>query len=283
MTTPGTPLRDRTPGIDESRPFLLRDSATCDSFRSGVVLGSAFEARNSRQNGVRQNPTLKQRASAQASRIACNLWSEAHPKLVEARGPLCQSSSHKPARSSAAARPQWVQGWIASDILAGDVLLKRRVVLPCSLASPAAELRVRGDARARRRGDDGRRGRGGVRSRSSILSWKAKNRKYIDDDSAAYIEKKTIDHSKEPFGLFYIMLKIHKLGPSLDGPLKTRPVVSDCSSVIHPIGKWADMMLQPFAKDQTSYLRDSFQLIDILSPIRVSKQMRLVTCDAVAM
>ncbi|EJK59878.1 hypothetical protein THAOC_19851 [Thalassiosira oceanica] len=71
----------------------------------------------------------------------------------------------------------------------------------------------------------------------SILGWKAKNRKYIDDDSAAYIEKKTVEHSKEPHGLFYIMLKIHKLGPSLDGPLKTRPVVSDCSSVIHPIGK----------------------------------------------
>ena len=117
----------------------------------------------------------------------------------------------------------------------------------------------------------------------AIFSWKAKNRQYIDDDSAAYIEKKTTEHSKEPFGQFYVMLKIHKLGPSLEGPLKTRPVVSDCSSVIHPIGKWADGMLQPFARDQQSYLRDSFQLIDILSPIRVSKKMRLFTCDAVAM
>ncbi|EJK72640.1 hypothetical protein THAOC_05809, partial [Thalassiosira oceanica] len=77
MTTPGTPLRGHkmadknssgaggmTPGIDESLPFLLRDSATCDSFRSGVVSGSAFEARNSRQNGVRQNPTLPFRSQS---------------------------------------------------------------------------------------------------------------------------------------------------------------------------------------------------------------------------
>ncbi|EJK44051.1 hypothetical protein THAOC_37444 [Thalassiosira oceanica] len=74
-----------------------------------------------------------------------------------------------------------------------------------------------------------------------------------------------------------------KLGASLDGPLKTQLVVSDCSSVIHPIGKWTDTMLQPFAIDQPLYHHDSFQLIDILSPIRVSKQMRLVTCDAVVM
>ena len=39
----------------------------------------------------------------------------------------------------------------------------------------------------------------------AIFSWKAKNRKYIDDDSAQYIEKKTTDHSKDPFGQFYVL------------------------------------------------------------------------------
>ena len=117
----------------------------------------------------------------------------------------------------------------------------------------------------------------------AIYGWKAKYRKYIDEDSAQYIEKETNKNRDDPFGLFYVMIKVHKLGPSLEGPIKTRPVVSDCSSVIHPIGKWTDMMLQPFAKDQPTYLRDSFQLIDILNPIRVSQGTRLFSCDAVAM
>ncbi|EJK58025.1 hypothetical protein THAOC_21879, partial [Thalassiosira oceanica] len=46
-------------------------------------------------------------------------------------------------RTSVAARPQWVQGWVASDIPAGDAPYERRVDLPRSLASPA----VRGSDR----------------------------------------------------------------------------------------------------------------------------------------
>ncbi|EJK69330.1 hypothetical protein THAOC_09422, partial [Thalassiosira oceanica] len=46
-------------------------------------------------------------------------------------------------RTSVAARPQWVQGRVASDISAGDAPYERRVDLPRSLASPA----VRGSDR----------------------------------------------------------------------------------------------------------------------------------------
>ncbi|EJK63479.1 hypothetical protein THAOC_15857 [Thalassiosira oceanica] len=48
----------------------------------------------------------------------------------------------EPDRGAVAARPQWVQGWVASDISAGDAPYERRVDLPRSLASPA----VRGPA-----------------------------------------------------------------------------------------------------------------------------------------
>jgi len=116
-----------------------------------------------------------------------------------------------------------------------------------------------------------------------IYGWISKNRKYIDDDSAAYIRKKTRENAEDPFGVFYVMLKIHKMGESYEGPLKTRPVVSDCASAIHPIGKWVDLMLKPFTTDKPSYLRDSFQLKEILSRTRVSRRARIFSCDAVAM
>ncbi|KAL7524256.1 hypothetical protein ACHAWF_000881 [Thalassiosira exigua] len=65
--------------------------------------------------------------------------------------------------------------------------------------------------------------------------------------------------------------------------MKTRPVMSDCASITHPLGKWVDTMLQPFAKAIQTYIRDSFELKAILARTRVPAGARLFTCDAKSM
>ena len=60
--------------------------------------------------------------------------------------------------------------------------------------------------------------------------------------------------SEEPWGLLYILFKVYK------NPLKTRPVVSYCGNILHPLGQLIIEWLQPLAKMQKSYFQDSFKL-----------------------
>ncbi|KAL7551348.1 hypothetical protein ACHAWF_014539 [Thalassiosira exigua] len=65
--------------------------------------------------------------------------------------------------------------------------------------------------------------------------------------------------------------------------MKTRPVVSDCVSLTHPLRKWVDIMLQPFAKAVPTYLKYSFELKAMLARMQVPPGARLFTCDAKSM
>ena len=67
----------------------------------------------------------------------------------------------------------------------------------------------------------------------SISGWITKYNAAIGNDAAHYLWSKLVENSKEPFGFFYVMPKIHKPGPKGS---KTRPVFSDCASLLHPIG-----------------------------------------------
>ena len=69
-----------------------------------------------------------------------------------------------------------------------------------------------------------------------------------------YIRHNTLKNCSDPFGYFYLTIKIHKT------PISTRPVCSDCASLVHPLGKWLDYALQPIVKEQHSYFKDSFAL-----------------------
>ncbi len=74
----------------------------------------------------------------------------------------------------------------------------------------------------------------------------------------AYIHHNTMKNRVDPFGYFYLTIKNHK------APISTRPVCSDCASLIHPLGKWLDLVLQPVVACQHSYFKDSFTLMQEL-------------------
>ena len=92
--------------------------------------------------------------------------------------------------------------------------------------------------------------------------------------SRAWDETKTID---EPFGYFYLLYKIHKT------PTSTRPVCSDCSSVIHSLGKVIDILLQPVAQGQPSFFKNSIEFKNLLSTTKLPPNTSLFTCDAQSM
>ena len=60
--------------------------------------------------------------------------------------------------------------------------------------------------------------------------------------------------NEEPRGFLYLLFKVHKV------PLKTRPVVSYCCNLLHPLGQLITEWLQPLARMRKSYFQDSFTL-----------------------
>ena len=112
---------------------------------------------------------------------------------------------------------------------------------------------------------------------SMILDWCRKHRnKGVTINDVKYI-RKSLRENRDPFGYFYTMYKIHKPGR------KTRPVCSDCSSVIHALGKWITTELNPIAQRQQSYFQNSFALKTILDEMEVPNNTKLFSCDAVSM
>ena len=96
---------------------------------------------------------------------------------------------------------------------------------------------------------------------SEIFRWTVKFRKEVGDDTVAFLRAKLKESKKEPFGFFYLLYKLHKT------PLKTRPVCSDCANTSHALGIWVNQILQPLAKSQQAYFKDSFSLKDLLELI----------------
>ncbi len=100
---------------------------------------------------------------------------------------------------------------------------------------------------------------------------------YVSKSSIDYIRHNTLKNCLDPFGYFYLTIKIHKT------PVSTCPVCSNCASIVHSLGKWLDYALQPIVKEQQSYFKDVFalkhQLVDLDLPLNVS----LITFDAVSM
>ena len=76
------------------------------------------------------------------------------------------------------------------------------------------------------------------------------------------------------------MPKIHKPGPKGS---KTRPVCSNCASLLHPIGQWLNEFLQPIAQSQAFHFPDSYHLKQELEELEVTPWTSLVTFDAVEM
>ena len=110
-----------------------------------------------------------------------------------------------------------------------------------------------------------------------IFDWTLRHRRKLTDDVVRYIRHHLDLSSKDPFGYFYLTVKLHKT------PLSTRPVCSDCASVPHALGKWLDHQLQPIVKDQATYFKDSYALKRELDKMNLPPNACIFTYDAISM
>ena len=109
-----------------------------------------------------------------------------------------------------------------------------------------------------------------TREYENISSLSVENKVYIRH----HINKNLHD---DPFGYFYLLMKIHKK------PMSSRPVCSDCASVVFPLGEWLNQVLQPIAIEQHSYIKDSFSLKRELNELTLPPNASLITFDAISM
>jgi len=114
-----------------------------------------------------------------------------------------------------------------------------------------------------------------------IEHWLDEYKHVVPKMAQAYIRKHMSECSKSPFGQFYLLYKIHK--GMKNGRWPTRPVCSDVSSISHGLGKWVTEQLQPIARAQKSYFKDTFALKDLLDKLRLTPNERFWKADATAM
>lgn len=111
-----------------------------------------------------------------------------------------------------------------------------------------------------------------------ISQWICNHRQSLDDDTTRYIRERVEKARADPFGYFYLLVKLHKT------PVSTRPVCSDCASLPHSIGKWVDKQLQPIVRQQQTYFQDSFTLKRLLENLEtLPPNACLFTYDAISM
>ena len=77
--------------------------------------------------------------------------------------------------------------------------------------------------------------------------------------------------------LFYTLTKIHK--PVLTG----RPIISGCDGPTERISSFLDHILQPIAKVQKSYLKDTTQFINFIEERKVPNNAILVSMDVTSL
>jgi hypothetical protein len=105
----------------------------------------------------------------------------------------------------------------------------------------------------------------------------SKNRALIGKTDLRFL-RHGLSHVKDPYNKLYLTYKVHKT------PVKTRPVVSTSGALTHPLGVWVDIQLQPIARSQPSYIKNSLALkqqLEALPPL--PPHARLFTSDASAM
>ncbi len=100
---------------------------------------------------------------------------------------------------------------------------------------------------------------------------------HLTKDSKKYIRQKIRDTTSDPFGYFYLTIKIHKT------PISMRPICSNLASQPHSLGQWVAFVLQPVVTSQTTYFKDSFALKRKLNTLVIPPNASLFTYDGVSM
>lgn len=77
--------------------------------------------------------------------------------------------------------------------------------------------------------------------------------------------------------IFYTLTKIHKPNPV------GRPIISGCEGPTERISSFLDFLLQPIAKQQKSYLKDTTDFINFVEKTKVEKNTVLVSMDVTSL
>ena len=104
---------------------------------------------------------------------------------------------------------------------------------------------------------------------TEIYQWTQKAGTCLSQDAGSYTRYWIQKNRFDPFGYFYLTIKIHKTSVS--------------TSLVHPLGKWLDYALQPVVADQPFYFKDSFSLKQELDKIVLPPNASIITFDAVSM
>ncbi len=110
-----------------------------------------------------------------------------------------------------------------------------------------------------------------------IFEWTRRHRESVPNEVIHYIRYHLDKANKDPFGYFYLLIKLHK------SPISTRPVCSDCASLPHALGKWVNTQLQPIVQRQATYFKDSYALKKMLDKLTLPPNATIFTYDAVSM
>ena len=99
-------------------------------------------------------------------------------------------------------------------------------------------------------------------------------RDYIDDMTNKWLCL-TPNPPRTP--VFYTLTKIHKPTPV------GRPIISGCDGPTERLSAFVDKLLQPIAKEQESYLKDSTDFINFIERTRVPYNAILVSMDVTSL
>jgi hypothetical protein len=111
----------------------------------------------------------------------------------------------------------------------------------------------------------------------NIATWLSKYSAILSANAKKFIQKKLGETINNPFGYFYLTIKLHK------SPVSTRPVCSNCTSLPHALGQWVDEQLQPIVKGQSTYFKNSAELKKELDKLMLPSNASLITYNAVSM
>jgi hypothetical protein len=85
--------------------------------------------------------------------------------------------------------------------------------------------------------------------------------------------------------IFYLLPKIHKDPSSWPDPKMPpgRPVISNCSSESSNVSKFIDYFLLPLANKHSSYIKNSYDFVEIIKNKNVNRNDLLVTADVTSL
>ena len=113
----------------------------------------------------------------------------------------------------------------------------------------------------------------------ALASWIKKYANKVNTQCNKYMTKR-LKANKDPYAYLYLTMKVHK-GTN---PLKSRPICSYSGCLLEPLGQAINKLLQPFAQQQPTYLKNSLDLKQKLEALgTLPPNTFLFTADAQSM